>query len=646
MTVCYSHVIYGPTVDIVDGTGLPNPLTNVIIPYTGKPKLVIRPVRGEDGFSVKYYEYELSVSAIIYSAVTAVADIEDEAMRIKKILSTPGLKLKMYPVGISTTPVVNGAVGILGTDFTPDLTFGPHPQETTVTPLVTNQAISIEWTVITNISHCSSVYVQNLLQFTSELDVDIDNEGNLTFVQKAIYEASQRIPDLSAFNATMNTFARQAGASFQGMYQTKSTHLSMDGRTATFEARYTEIPSDSAFHPFTRNIDLTDDMSSDLMGGGFYKWSRKFTATITLPARIHKGWAWTVFKKILAERLRNLQQLDKKKAKDALKPANQNNDNNGAKNWYLCIKMKITNKVYTRSMSFDFEYLMCTSLDKLLSRSLICSRVNTGFKANPANGNAQEVTTPVTLSDQWFIWDNTFTSTLTGDPAYKTSVPILYSQCATSSIPTVPQAPFIFGQQVLPLESDPDLDPEVAAKTSPGEATSGQTVYQNEPVAAVDPNYSWIDYDNGFEILQTNDNMQASYLQAMPNNYYQNNSPESGPTRSTVGFQIDNNTSTGDETGYTRPETISRGISTFKIRMKGYAIRAGSTIPIPVLTSVGGAAVERTDTARISQKQIAQSDSTPVYLAMWDITYNVNSNIRAEDIMANIKSTGHPGYYS
>lgn len=645
MTECYSHVIYGPTADVIVSVGLPNPLTNVIIPYTGKPKLVIRPVYAEDGFRIKYYEYNLTISATIYQPVAILADIEDEVARIKNILNTPGLKLKLYPVGIGTNPTVNGTVGVHGTDFVPDLTFGPHPIETVVTPVVTNQAIDIEWNVIANISHCSSVYAQNLVQFCTELNIDVDHEGNIAFVQRAVYESATRIPDLSVFNVTMNSFGRQVGTSFQGMTQTHSTHLSMDGRTATFEARYTEIPSDSAFHPFTRNVDLTDELSSDLLGGGFYKWNRKFSAKITLPARVHKAWAWTVFKKILAERLRNLAQLDKVKAKDAIGADNQNADPNAAKNWYLCIKMKITNPVYTRTMMFDFEYLTCTSLDKLLSKTLICSRVNSGFRPNAITGEPEETSEPVTLSDQWLVWDSAFEATLTGDARYKTSIPISYMQCATSAIPVIPEAPTIRAQALLPLESDKDLSPAVLPETTPGNASAGQSIAQNEPLSTVDPNYGWVDYKNSFVLLQENDNLQATYLQATPNSYYRNPSPAYGPPRGAVGFRIDNSESPTDG-GYTQPETVSRGISTMQVRMKGYAIRAGSPISVPVLTSIGGSTVERSGKAMMTTQQIAQSSTTPVYLTMWNILYNVNNDIHNADINGTIRTTGQPGYYA
>jgi hypothetical protein len=643
MTVCYNHIIYGPTVD-----SDPTNAANVSIPYTGKPKVIIRPKYADDGVSVKYYEYELKVSATIYSAVTVLADIEDEIKRIKKILSTPRLMLKMYPVGLGTSPVVNGVVGVLGTDRTPDMANGPLPGELSVTPAVTNQAIDIEWTVTTWISHCATGFSNNLVQFVSELDIDVDEEGNISFLQRVVYESSIRVTDLTPFNAMMDSFGLVIGKSFQGMYQTKSTHQSMDGRTLTFESRYREIPSDSAFAPFTRNIEATDDLSSSLIPDGFYKWHRRIAAKITLPARIHKAWAWVIFKKILAERLRNMEQVPKAKAEDMLKPANQETAAAPAA-WYLCMKMKFTNSLYSRVMSFDFEYLLISTLEKLLSRTLIMSRVNSGFRLNPGTGVIEATSSPTSLSDQWVVWDSAFTTNVNGAADYEQDVPVVYTQCLLTSVQPTPQAPRIRGTALLPLENDPDIAlPAPAPSTTPGTASAGETAYQNTPKTDTDiaAAYSWADYSNTFEIIQNNDNIQTSYIQPVVATLYQNTSPEVGPLRTTTGWQINNDTSSGADSGADQPETVNRGIATYKVRMRGHAVRAGYRIPTPVLTSVGGKTVERTDQARIVQKQIAQSDTTPVYLAMWDITYNVNKNICADDIGAQLKSSGHPGFYT
>jgi hypothetical protein len=125
---CYGNVIYGPTADAVT----PDPETNAIIPTTGKPSLTVRTIYAEDNVQVKYYEYVLTIDAIIYLGAaapiaTGTGDMEYEVARLRRILSTPGLQLKMSPVGLGTIPVINGTLGIANTNYTPDLTGGPFP---------------------------------------------------------------------------------------------------------------------------------------------------------------------------------------------------------------------------------------------------------------------------------------------------------------------------------------------------------------------------------------------------------------------------------------------------------------------------------------------------------------------------------------
>jgi hypothetical protein len=91
---------------------------------------------------------------------------------------------------------------------------------------------------------------------------------------------------------------------------------------------------------------------------------------------------------------------------------------------------------------------------------------------------------------------------------------------------------------------------------------------------------------------------------------------------------------------------IDRGASQNLIRMKGHAIRAGFKIPIPFITTVAGKTVKRTGTPRMSQKEIGTGD-TPVYLAMWDITYAVvGGDVNSTDLLNSIISTGSPAHYA
>ncbi len=78
------------------------------------------------------------------------------------------------------------------------------------------------------------------------------------------------------------------------------------------------------------------------------------------------------------------------------------------------------------------------------------------------------------------------------------------------------------------------------------------------------------------------------------------------------------------------------------------------------LVLLGGMKFVRSGNSRYSHEMVTQSniinemgvsptDSSvklPVYMAMWDITYNVETGIKVNDILAAIVSSGSPGHYA
>lgn len=702
---CYGNIIYGPSVDVIVANGLPNLTTNVVLPTTGKPKLNITPTYADDGVTIMYYEYELTIDTLLYSVNSVTGDTETEVARIKKILGTPGLQLKFSPCGLGITPTVNGTVGVSGTNFTPDLKGGPYPQEVGIEPDVTNEAIVVHWKVTTRITHCSEYIATDLVQFNSELDVDTDTDGNVTFTLFVTYQRSTPIPSILALTNLIDGLRANVGTSFQGMTRTKRTSLSRDQRIAYIRMVFKEIHSDNAFFPYTQNIEATDEIHSSLLGGrydgsGFATWARNISATITLPKRVNKVWAWIIFRKIIAERLRNLQQLSTDNAALFFEtPVNQQTNDEKTKrqkDWYLLLSMKIVNPLYTRTMKFEFSYLICTDLRTMISRTLIAARVNNmkvpssayttarnlqitanasaaAVRALEASGapkaaiDAAKATAVAdqkaahtamanagsgTLSSQWLAWNQTQGSALNGPQAYENSGPITVRQCVHRV--SNPPASTTFGATYM-LENEFDVDASPLNESSSAVGRSSDDIspgavsmYEETGVYAgdkyLDPTYTWLDYKNKFIIEERANNVQARYLQAVDSRYYMNNDPN-GPTRSETRYRINNLADNPDSGGLTYPRTINRGSSSYQIRMRGYAVRVGYPIECPIVDSVNGVAVTRTGLARFTCDPVVTGQN-PVYLAMWDVLYNVNGAMISSDLANSIATTGDPGYYS
>jgi hypothetical protein len=646
-TPCYQNILYGPSVD-VEYADL-NHTLNVVLPTTGKPKLRMETIYADDGVQVAYYEYTLTVDTVIYSENQVLNDMEAEVTRIREILGTPGLMLSMHPVGLGELPIVNSdEIDIKG---------GPFPQEVVVEPIASNKAIYVKWTVITRLSTCPDISgPPGLIQFTSELDFDVDDEGDLTFNYRFTYQHASPITDVGFFNNYARILGVDLSKSYQGMQRKKRVSFSRDQRIAKVHITFTDIKSDNAYFPRTHNIDVTDELSSDLLskntlsGAGFYTWNRRISGTITLPQRVHKSWAWIVFLRILRSRFYRLYPTTKIAAiLDATAPTNQEDEpEDKTTDFYLLHKIRITNPIYTRTMKFDVEYVVVTNLANLIDNTKIFSRVNTAFEDCP------EVSEPLTLSEQWRLWDaaKDLTKNVDGVFAYNVSgAPVVFNQCTGDAS----EVSFISGR-LLSNENDPDYPENDGASSFADPCEQGYNLDEapfpdrmglhSTPSMQAAAKNSWLDYNNEFEILEKANNLQVSFLTNPGANYYKTTQTQAATTnRGSTQMTLDGKTSDPASSVLVKSITIPRGVSRYQLRMKGYAMRAGYKIPIPSVVTVAGASVSKTGQPRIKHVQLVKGDA-PVYLAMWDIIYNVDTDIHSADVIASIVTSGVAGHYT
>jgi hypothetical protein len=653
---CYKNIGYGPTLT-VDGNGTitSDPSVNVTIPATGKSKLTIVPVLAEDNVQISHYHYELRFESLIYSANQILVDMELEIKRIKTILTTPGLRLNISPVGLGALPVINGIGGI------PDLTGGPFCDALEITPIASNNAILISGIFRFDISHCSPYIAKDLVQYTSGIEYQVDEEGNISFTVETMFQSRVPILDTTIIKTLGAEISRTAGKVFVGFKRKTKLAFTRDQRIARIRTELTEIPSDAAFAPLTKHIDFTDDMESTLADqgefgvGGFYKWQRSMLCTITLPQRVNKIWAWYVFRNLFLHRLKGTKAFIKAPAGLDVVPttgqAAEQAEDNKKKSWYLLTKFKISNPLFSRTISFEVEYLYTMTLSGVLNGSANIFATVRHNMVNNVDGAVPvidildpNVTENKQLSLEWEYWNSWEDKSLTGIYDFLDTGPIVYAQCAIGSENTIPTKMGIRSTKDSFGEQDPTPGSENKLKETTGlykEATK-----------------SWLSYSNKFEIIQSNNNEQVDYVQTVAAATYQAQETES-PTAASVGFQLNSETS-GNGDGYALPSTVTFGSTTNKVRMKGYAIRVGYKIPCPAVISVGGQPVSRIGESRYEHQTLAVSsvlgpaldgtnDETtnmPVYLAMWDVTYAVNTNVRYEDILSQIKSSGNPGIYT
>jgi hypothetical protein len=260
---------------------------------------------------------------------------------------------------------------------------------------------------------------------------------------------------------------------------------------------------------------------------------------------------------------------------------------------------------------------------------------------------------PKSLSDEWYVWEEFDNYDLNGFQRMKDTGPIVIAQCASTPNPPVPSSSRLEIYADRSSASSFEFEPgTVENPSSPDVATAYRKILGSN----ADARLSWLAYDNKISIIQKNENEHISFLQEVPKAYYQ--AGATGPAASTQGFSIDHNPSNIDSS-YTTPNTIAFSPSTYKVRMKGTALRVGFPIPSPAVVAVGGSPVTRSGESRYSHQMVAQSNILneigeapsqtsirfPVYLAMWDIEYNVESGIKSADILATILTSGAAGHY-
>jgi hypothetical protein len=355
--------------------------------------------------------------------------------------------------------------------------------------------------------------------------MNVDDEGDMTFTVNITYQTKDPIADPQTHADITDILIQRAGQSFQGMRLTKRTGLSRDQRIMTIRLVYKEIKSDNAFHPFTHDCSVSDDVESDLFGRsvlqgkGFYTWRRTLSGTITLPARVHKAWTWVVFLKIIRSRFKKLYPFQKiSPLFDVTKPAAQpeNDPSVTEQFYYLPLRLKFKNDLYTRKMRFECVYVLVCDLENLWNSTKMFARVNTLW-----TGDEHE-SEPEPLSTQWKHWQDRKNVNLNGIFEYTLDgVPIVYSQCNGT------YTDHQFGSETtLPYEDDPDWDTGEGSGGGGSEETDAESqaydgAYPESKYGdGLESKYSWIRYDNDFQIIEDTNNIPVSYLEEPPATFY------------------------------------------------------------------------------------------------------------------------------
>jgi hypothetical protein len=315
--------------------------------------------------------------------------------------------------------------------------------------------------------------------------------------------------------------------------------------------------------------------------------------------------------------------MDKEQvAKDATNVAGQPEDVAKAKtNFFLPLRIKIDNTVYSRELRFSLTYLVVSSLDAVITATKILARVDTSFEDI-------EGESPKDLSDQWSEWQQTRDNNLNGYFQYEINgTPITINQCSAYT------STHTLNSDILaPLEQEEEPSEEAEIETL------------RTPYGELSASNSWLEYKNEFEIIEDPSLVTINYLEDPGVNYYRA-TDGAYANREATAMTLNGRASGSSPTN---PNTvISRGSSVFYVKMTGHALRAGFKIPTPFIAEIAGKQAIRVGQQRVKHVQISQDGEVPVYMSMWAATYQVKGgDIYQPDIISSIKTTGVAAHYT
>lgn len=438
--------------------------------------------------------------------------------------------------------------------------------------------------------------------------------------------------------------------SMDSLTRNETFELSNDKKRLVFNITDQEIPSDNPLYPRTVAMDVEHDTQGSLLGGnnsrfdfgGFRTWPTTLRIEVTLAPGARKDAAYLAMISIFRDRTKN---LPLSSSKVELPSGSQVE----RPDYAIVTRIRISEELMTRKIFFQIEYTVMTSLTKLLRSQRFFRKLEEyrKFRNNGEAGDSPidsenyeeptwEAYSSVLLQGNNQVGDQRFTvyGNLNGDQRRQdlSTRDTYFANNHCNRPGTTPEnTPFI-SNDVPPLHSElPSLD-TFKPVMSPGKQAA---------------NESWLNYQNQFALEeQTSTIAHTRVQQVNPNQLLSINDYSANPAQAAnqTGWRIENLAAAPPAASQEAVIQV-RGANKYVLRMKGMAMRAGHSIPAPVIRSFGNQLAYRLPGARWYHRQITSSEDNPVYLAMWDVQYALPNAPYADDLQASQDTTGWSGAY-
>ena len=525
-----------------------------------------RPVLDTAGRSTKYVEHTLTIEFVIADGTYddgSSTTIDGNYQDIRRLLTQAGGVLRFEGKGFGDVFRIN--------TYQQDVAFGPKPTMLSWEPIGSNKAIRVVWEVMVQIAECqggedlsSSYYRGKLAEINFSMNWDINESGLTTRTISGLIELPMnRSANSRVITDTVDRFRNNIKVPVPLAFKRVNQSWNVSEDKRTLIFSIVDSEIPSDNPYFPGTINVSAPYRISNQGLDFAKWDVSLSAIIEVAMGAPKWLAWAAFIIIADNRRKKLRNAKMINGRQQVIPGTMNTKS-----------LAIEEDPYSRTLSFHLNWDLMCSLTYLFAGS--------GFLEDVPGTTWQAFRTSMTaLTGDWSSRGHAGMKHLPSDD-------VIINICGG------PQATQINEQMRRGRHGRSDVN-----------------LFQSK---CPPPQSSWLTWKNEIEILQDQQTVVHQPLQN-PEQLYQRN-PNPNETTSVYGG------------GTLQPPIVQRrNQSRFRVRMRGYAMRACYPIPPIVLKKYGGVDVIPIGEQRQSTKRKHDFDLA-VFVSHWDKLYELKGKPR------------------
>lgn len=531
----------------------------------------------------KYTEWTLNVETIFHDPNGVsdqphiTTDLDTDLPTVRKKLEHSGAILVFSGKGLGTDLSINTSIV--------EVAYGPFPEVLAWEFIGNNSAVRCVWAVTFRIPESSdqNVLLRRLLELNYAIAWDITESGLTRRLINGQMELA--VPRSSVISESTRWRVTDTVDRFRENFQaeipvgfarvSQNWSLSPDKRICTFTIVDEEIPSDNPYYPGTIRPRINHAVASHNMS--FAQWNNTLSGTIEVALGYPRWFAWAAFLLVLQKRLNAASAARKRDGTGCP-------DNNVGVQ--LIQAISFNEEVFGRSTAFSVSWLLTCSLDTLMQAS-----------------GLWEVNDEIT----WAGYRQSMAET-SGNWSHRGNAQMFHS---------------VNDDALVAFESTAPQSIYVSANVARGLNENGYSLL-SQPCPP--PDNSWLVFSQSITLIPDHHIVHHKTLTDPESLDLQTPSPSATTVTNQSGASI-------GTTAYRRSD------STYRVRVRGYAMRVCYKVPRVHIASYGGVPVELDSSYQkpVQEDREITTLMHPVYLSRWDKVYvcqgtpnNIDTNLNED----------------